>query len=122
MNWLIKLLLMFLGAEVKKTVVREVKRKGVIAYLRTLQGTRRFVILCLAAFLFLQVMVCSGFGALVTGFLLWDYDFAIKIEILFGVFLGLFAFPLIALLVIFSERFWYKTSGAERLVESLRND
>jgi hypothetical protein len=113
---------MFLGAEVKKTVVREVKRKGVIAYLRTLQGARRFVILCLAAFLVLQVMIFSGFGALVTGFLLWDYDFAAKIEILFGVFLGLFAFPFIAFLVICSERFWYKASGAERLVESLRND
>jgi hypothetical protein len=113
---------MFLGAEVKKAVVREAKRKGVIAYLRTLQGTRRFVILCLAAFLVLQIMIFSGFGALVTGFLLWDYDFAAKIEILFGVFIGFFALPFIALLIIFSERFWYKASGAERLVESLRND
>lgn len=113
---------MLLGAEVKKTVVREVKRKSVIAYLRALQGSRRFVLVGLAGFVFLQIMILAGFGALVTGFLLWDYDFSAKIEILFGVFAGLFAFPFIALLIVFSERFWYKISGAESLVDNLRND
>lgn len=122
MKWLIKLLLMFLGAQVKKGVVHEAKRKGVLAYLRVLQGSRRFLVISLATFLILQAMMLSFFGLLVTGFMLWDHDFAAKIEILFYIFLGFFSVPFLVLVVITSERFWYKMSGAARLVEDLQND
>lgn len=122
MNWIIKLVLMFIGHQAKVGVLREVKRTGALAYLRVLQGSRRFLILSLAAFLILQLMVLSAFGALVTGFLIWNHDFAAKMEILFWVFAALFSLPFMALLVGFSERFWYKASGAERIVDSLRNE
>ncbi len=113
---------MILGQQAKKGVLRQAKRTGLLAYLRVLRGTRRFLILSLATFLILQFMVLAAFGALVTGFMLWDHDFAAKIEILFYVFLGMFSLPAIALLVLFSERIWYKASGAARIVDSLRND
>lgn len=122
MNWLVKLLLMILGQQAKKGVLREVKRTGIIAYLRLLNGSRRFLVVCLAAFLFLQMMILALFGVLVTAFSIWDHEFAAKMEILFYIFLGMFTLPAIALVVIFSERFWYKASGAGRLVDSLRND
>ncbi len=57
-------------------------------------------------------MVLSGFGALVTGFILWDHDFAGKMEILFWIFVGLFSVPTILLTILLSERAWYKVSGA----------
>lgn len=122
MNWIFRFLFMIIGAQVKKSVVHEAKRKGVVAYLRVLQGSRLFFVVCLAAFLILQAMMISFFGLLVTGLLLWDHDFAAKIEILFYIFLALFSVPFLVLIVITSERFWYKMSGAARLVDDLQND
>lgn len=72
--------------------------------------------LLLAAFLMLQIMVLAGFGTLITGFMLWDTDQTFKLQLLFGIFLGLCGLPALALAVLFSERLWYKLSGAEKLV------
>lgn len=103
----------------KKRIFTEAKRQGVIVYLRILRVTRLMLLAAMASFIFLQVMIIGLFGALVTGFYLWDHDFQAKMEILFGVFLGTFLLPALILIIGFSERFWYKASGAQKLVEEL---
>jgi len=80
------------------------------------------IVAALLAFIFLQFMVLAGFGALVTGFMLWEADYTFKLQILFSIFLALAGLPALGLAVIFSERLWYKASGAEKLVEQIRHD
>lgn len=103
----------------KKRLFSVAKRQGVIIYLRVLKVTRLLLLAAMASFLFLQVMVMGFFGSLVTGFYLWDHDPRAKMEILFGIFLGMFVLPALLLIVGFSERFWYKASGAQKLVEEV---
>ena len=120
MNWLWRILFLLLRQQAKLYVVTEAKRAGLRAYLRVLQGSRRALILALAAFCILQVMILSAFGALVTAFLLWEHDFAAKIEILFWIFTALFTLPLLALLFALSERVWYRASGAAKMMDDLK--
>jgi hypothetical protein len=114
-----RLILMFLRHRAKMMVVAKAKKAGTLAYLRAVQGSRRALMLALAAFLLLQTMLLAGFGALVTGFMIWDTDPAFKWPLLFGIFLGMFALPALALVVLFSERLWYRASGAKKMVDSL---
>jgi len=120
LNWLVRLILTLFGQHLKLKLVYEAKRKGLAAYMRAIQGTRRLMILVLVGALMLQLMMLSAVGALVTGFLLWDHDFQAKIEILFWIFSAMFAVPAGLLTAIFSERLWYKASGAKRMMDELK--
>lgn len=113
---------MVLKHRAKLRVVSKVRRAGVLAYLRAVQGSRYALIAALSAFLILQCMVMAAFGALITGFMLWDEDPTFKLQILFGIFTAMFALPALALLYILSERKWYKLSGAEKLVEEFQRE
>lgn len=119
MNLLWRLAFFFIENYTKNRMVSEAKRRGALAYLRAVQGTRMMVIGALVGFLFLQLMILSFVGLLITGVLLWNHDFEAKIEILFWIFAGLFSFPFLILLIGLSERFWFKASGAEKLVRSV---
>ena len=100
-------------------MLRQAKRKGVAVYLRVLQGTRRMIIAALLLFFFLQVIVLAGAGAVVTGLWLWDYDPHLKMQIAFGICLGMFLLPVLLLMVGLSQRLWYKYSGAAKMVDEL---
>lgn len=119
MKFLIKLFWLLVGESAKKQFYKSVKKKGVLAYLRTLQVSRHVLIVMFLIFLFLQIMVMAFIGALVTGFLLWDQEFQFKMQVLFWLFTGAFIFPAIALVVLLSERLWFKLSGAERMMRDL---
>src|SRR5690606_25698627 len=97
------------------------KKTGTLAYLRALQGSRLVLVAGLLAFFILQFMILAAFGALITGFMLWDQDQGFKLQILFGIFTGMFALPALVLAIVLSERFWYKYSGAAKLVEEIRD-
>lgn len=120
MHFIWRLLLSLIRHQAKLRFLAEAKKTGTIAYLRAVNGSRRFLIGALAAFLLLQFMVLAGFGALVTGFMLWEADQTLKLQILFAIFVGLFGIPALLLAFLFSERLWYKASGAEKLVNALR--
>lgn len=106
----------------KARLLSEARKRGTLTYLRTVQTVRRLLLAALIGLLVLQAMIMAAFGALVTGFMLWDADHALKLQILFGIFLGITLVPLGILVVLFSERLWYRLSGAERMVENLRSD
>jgi len=122
LNFVLRLILMLAGHHAKMRFLREAKKMGTLAYLRALQGSRRLAIAALGAFLVLQFMVLAAFGALVTGFMLWDQDYTFKLQVLFAIFAGMFALPASLLVILFSERLWYRASGAEKLVDDLRRD
>lgn len=120
MNWILRLIFFLIGHRAKLQVIREAKRHGVVAYMRALQGTRRVLILALLAFLVLQLMLLSLVGAVVTGVLLWEADPTLKLQVLFGVSLAVFAIPALGLTIVFSERLWYRLSGAQKMVDDLQ--
>lgn len=120
MHILRRLLLSLIRHQAKLRFLNEVKKTGTIAYLRAVNGSRRFLIGALAAFVLLQFMVLAGFGALVTGFMLWEADQTLKLQILFAIFLGMFGIPALLIVFLFSEKLWYKASGAEKLVNAIR--
>jgi hypothetical protein len=119
MPWILRLVWLFVGQHMKKRMIKSAKRQGVLAYIQVLQASRRLVILALVGFFVLQTMVLSFFGALIAGFMLWNGEFEFKMELLFGIFLGMLALPAIGLLVLISERVWYKASGAEKMVNEV---
>lgn len=112
-----RLAMLFLGQQVQNRMMDQAKRQGVLAYLQVMQTSRRVIVLTLLAFLILQSMVIAGFGALITGFMIWNYED--KLPVLFGIFLGMCLLPLIVLMILASERVWYKATGAQKLVEDL---
>ena len=59
---------------------------------------------------------------MLTGFWLWDHEFAAKVEILFWLFTGLFALPTIVLIFALSEPIRYRASGAKKIVEDLEKE
>lgn len=96
-------------------MISEIRARGIIFYLRTVQTTRWILIASILAFLALQTMLIAGFGMLITGFWLWNHEFATKVEILFWIFTGAFSVPLLLLVFLLSERLWLKISGAKDL-------
>ncbi len=113
---------MLLRHQAKLRFLAEAKRKGTLAYLRALQGARRALIGLVLVIVMFQVMVLAGFGALITAFMLWETDYAFKLQILFAVFLALSGLPALGLAILCSERMWYKASGAQKMVENLSKD
>lgn len=119
MTWIWRILFFVAGEYLKGQLVTRAKRKGVIAYLHALQGTRRAVVIALAAFFIFHGILLAGFGALVTGMMLLNLEQRTMLEILFSIFLAMFLLPLLALMWAMSERLWYKASGAEKMVEEV---
>jgi len=119
LNWIWRLLWLFVRERAKRDIVNTARRRGTLAYLRAVQGTRRGLMALLLSFVVLHVMILGFIGSLVTGLWLWNADFEFKVQILFGVFLGLWTLPAILLFVLFSERLWYRVSGAEKMMRDL---
>ena len=119
MNWILRLLWLAAGNYMQNKVVDHAKRKALVAYIQVLASSRRLVIVALLAFFILNAMTLAFFGALVSGILLWEQDFEFKMQVLFGLCLGIMALPALGLLVVLSERLWYKASGAEKMFEDV---
>ena len=122
MNWIVRLGWYFLGQYFKGRMARKLKRQGIIVYLRTLQGSRRVLILALLGFFILQTVMLAGIGVFVSGLFLLDLETHTKLEISFGVFLALFLLPLLVILFALNERVWYRLSGAKKMVDSLQDE
>ena len=119
MTWLWRLLLFLLGESIKGQVVLRAKRRGVIAYIKALQGTRRALVFAVLALFIFQSIVIAGFAAFVTGMFLLELERRTMLWILFGVFLAMFLVPVLAIAVALNERVWYRVSGAKKMVDDL---
>ena len=118
MSWLQKIFSYGLTQLAYQFAFKQVKRKAVLVYLKTLQAVRRSIIAAICVFFALQFMVFAFFGAVITGiWLLPVSDTSTKLCILLGFFGLLFILSTIGLCVFLSERHWFKLSGAEQLLK-----
>lgn len=111
---------MLVRAFLYKKAVRSIRKKGVLAYLRALQVLRASLAGSIALFFFLQLMLVGFVGTIVVGVFLIPQELETRLWILFGVFGVFFLLPLCILLFAFSEKVWYRMSGAEKMVADLQ--
>lgn len=96
---------------------KKIKRKGLLFYLKAVEGVRRSLIGLLLLSVLIQMMVIGLIGSIIGGvMLLPTIDPMYRNWILLGVFGALFFVPFIIFLIAFSERLWFKVSGAEKLL------
>lgn len=105
---------------VYREAFNSVRKRGVLLYLRLVQVVRRSLLAAILIFVTLQLMVFGLVGSIIAGVFLLPHDFETRLWILFGVFGAFFLIPLIGLLIVFSEKTWYKLSGAEKMVSELQ--
>ncbi|MES2802315.1 MAG: hypothetical protein V4654_07470 [Bdellovibrionota bacterium] len=117
MSWLRKIFSYFLGQMAYQYAFGHVKKKAVLIYLKTLQAMRRSLMVALIIFCILQLMVLGFLGAVATAIWLLPQDTNTKLYILLSFFAFLFIIPFVALCYIFSERLWFRLSGAEKLLK-----
>lgn len=98
---------------------RKLKKQGILIYLKTVQGFRKGISGALLFFIFLQLMIFGFVGAAACGFFLWSADLETKLWTFFGVCSALFVIPGLLLVFFLSERFWFKASGAEKMLQDL---
>ncbi len=117
MTWLKQILSYLLGQFAYKFIFRQVKKKAILTYLKTLKIIRQSLLATILLLVSLQLMVLGLVGALVTG--VWLYpteDLQTKLWILFTLFSLIFLIPCLALILFFSEKTWLRLSGAEKLL------
>lgn len=120
MNWLWRLVFLWLREQAKRGFLREARRQGVLIYLRVLHTARHGLMAAVAVLLFFQLMIMTLCGAVVSALWLWDTDPQTRLMVLFGICSALFTLSVAALTALFSQKLWYKASGAQDMVENLR--
>jgi hypothetical protein len=118
MKWLIDILIFLFRTLVYRQAARGIQKKGVLFYLKSLQVIRKTLAGSIFVFLFLQTMVIGFIGSLVVGIFLLPEDLNTKLWVLLGVFSAFFILPMICLIYIFSEKVWYRLSGAEQMMSN----
>lgn len=113
-------LFMLIRSFLYKKAARSIRKKGVLAYLRALQVIRKSLAGSIFLFVFLQLMVVGFVGSIVVGVFLIPQDLEVRLWILLGVFGVFFLLPLFVLMYVFSEKVWFKLSGAEKMVADLQ--
>jgi hypothetical protein len=119
MAFLRDFLFMLVRSFLYKKAARSIRKKGVLTYLRALQIIRKSLAGSIFLFVFLQLMIVGLIGSIVVGVFLIPQDLEVRLWILLGVFGTFFLVPFTVLLFAFSERVWYRFSGAEKMVADL---
>ncbi len=122
MHWLAKTLIQTLFSwwfkRQKDSVIGKAKIEGLKVYLRVLQGTRWTLMGLISLLVFLQFL-SFGLAMMVgAGIFLFPLEIETKLWIVFSAGAVLFFLPLFVLLIAFSEKLWYRLSGAQKLVEN----
>jgi hypothetical protein len=112
----LKVLMFFVRSFIFEKLTGRLKQTGTLVYLKLLQGVRRSLIALIGIFVLLQLMVMGFVGALVCGIALLPTEQTTKIWIFFSVFSLLFLLPLAFLAYAFSDRAWFRYSGASELM------
>ena len=110
------ILFFFLRTFLLRKLASDIKKKGLLFYLKILQTARKSLIGAIFIFSILQLMIFGLVGALIAGIFLLPQDLEMKIWILFFTGLGFFLVPLFLLIYILSEKVWLKASHAEELI------
>lgn len=117
LTWLWRIFWIFYAPKLRQRASRSFRRRGLLVYLRTLDTTRRMLIVVLLASFAFHLFLLSAIGAVITGVLLLNKDSNAGLEILFGAFAGIFFAGLVGATILLSSRLWFKASGAKSMME-----
>jgi len=115
LTWLLPLL-------IKARAMRHARRRGTLVFLKTLEGVRLSLAGLIAVFIVLQFLSTGFFVMVGAGLWLLPIELDYKMWSLLGLGVMLFFVPLMALIYFLSGRFWYRASGAEKMVNTLLED
>jgi hypothetical protein len=102
-----------------RTIVDLLKIEAAIAYLKMLQGTRRFVIVTMLLFFFVVVLGC-GFLLIPIALLLF-MPWAPETKAIVGICIGAayVVIPIIVISMLLSEKRWIRWSGVGKLIRQV---
>jgi hypothetical protein len=102
-----------------RTIVDLLKIEAAIAYLKVLQGTRRFVIVTMLLFFFVVVLGC-GFLLIPIALLLF-MPWAPETKAIVGICIGAayVVIPTIVISMLLSEKRWIRWSGVGKLIRQV---
>ena len=120
MDWLRKISEFFLRQLAYQYAIQRARRKMTLMYLKAVQAARRSLLAAILIFFVLQLMILGFLGAGITA--IWLYptpDLESKLYLLLAFFSILFLIPAVGLGIFFSERVWFRLSGAKEMVEGI---
>jgi CBS domain containing-hemolysin-like protein len=113
-----KILTFFIRQLAFKYLFNQLRQRAVLIYLKTLQVTRQSLLIAIALFIMLQLMVFGFIGTVITAVWLWPTSIENKLMSLLLIFAFLLVVPLFGLIFFFSERYWFKASGAAQMIKA----
>ncbi|MCB0408550.1 MAG: hypothetical protein KDD34_10115 [Bdellovibrionales bacterium] len=119
MNWCSLILKLVFETFLKRVLLFKVKQRSLLIYLKSLQIARRSLIGLLAVFCFVQLLLFTFCGTLISAAFLFIEDPQQRLWVLFGGFAGLTLLFLMGIAYLFSERVWFEASGAREMMEKL---
>ncbi len=113
------MLLDFVFSMITRIFKRDLKKQGLLIYLKVLNGVRLGTLGFILLFVFFNLMVISLLALVVVSIWLMPIDLETKLFCLLGIF-GLFFLTSMAILIwAFSEKTWLKESGANEMIKNL---
>ncbi|OYZ24655.1 MAG: hypothetical protein B7Y39_00315 [Bdellovibrio sp. 28-41-41] len=97
-------------------LIQESKKKGVLLYLKVLQAVRTSIVGALIVFFALQIFIVAVVGIVLTVLYLVPLENETKAWILLGLCGTIVLFVALVLNHIFSEKTWFKYSGASQFI------
>ena len=122
MHWIFRIIWMIFWRQKGREMLFKNKAKGVLFYLKTLNVTRKTLFVVIAATLVLHVFVLALVGTVVTGTLLLIDDWRNAVWLLFIMFSIVSTAMVASTCFLFSQRLWYRMSGAKGMVENLEKE
>lgn len=114
-----KIIIELLFSWISQTLLKSVKTKGIVTYLKILSGTRKSLIALLIALFSLQLLVFTFLTLIGIGIYFLPHDLDSKLIILACV-LGTVLVTVITILCwLFSEKTWLEKSGAQQMINDL---
>lgn len=109
----------FVFSMITRIFKRDLKKQGLLIYLKALNGVRLGTLAFILLFVFFNMMVFSLFALVILGVWLLPVDFQTKLFYLLGLFGFLFITSMAILIWAFSEKTWLKQSGATEMIKNL---
>tara|TARA_B110001454_G_scaffold219198_1_gene251566 strand:+ start:144760 stop:145110 length:351 start_codon:yes stop_codon:yes gene_type:complete len=97
-------------------LIQESKKRGVLMYLKILQAVRTSIVGALLVVFALQIFVFAVVGVVLTAIYLAPFEDDTKAWILLGLCGTIVLLVGVVLTHIFSEKTWFKHSGASQLI------
>lgn len=113
------MLMDFVFSMMTRIFKRDLKKQGLLIYLKVLNGVRLGTLGFILLFVFFNLMVLSLLAFVVVGIWLMPIEQEAKLYGLLGLFGLFFIISMSTLIWAFSEKTWFKESGANEMIKNL---